>query len=149
MKKVRFFLVAVAMVAALFISAWAAGSTAHPVSQLIILNPPGVSNVSCRTFTGPSTSYMTNLTNIKGTVSSTTCKVYLQVLALQGANQTLINEVQVSGNIGTTNPNLTIPFLPSATHKANGAYCIRLRAEGCTAGPVTLMNGNVTFNWSP
>jgi hypothetical protein len=153
MKKVRFFSVAVAVIAALFVSAWA-GSTTLPLTTLNIPSVSGQSNVVCRTFTGPSTSYMTNVNNIRGTISiSNGCAAnyHLQLFYLNGSTQQLIKEIEVK--VGSlSNSNYRIDFPPNTYH-ANEAFCMGFRATlvastvpMCAA---TLSGGNVTFNWSP
>jgi hypothetical protein len=153
MKKVRFFSVAVAVVAALFVSAWA-GSTTFPITTLNIPSVPGQSNVVCRTCMGPSTSYMTNVNNIRGTISiSSGCaaKYYLQLFYLNGSTQQLIKEIEVK--VGSlSNSNYQIDFPPN-TYRTNETYCIGFRATlvastvpMCAA---TLSDGSFTCNWSP
>jgi len=164
MKKFRFFSVAVAVVAALFVSVWAAGSVTHPFGTLNGIIPTGQktaeTSYSCRTLTGPSNSYITQITAIKGLIDvnqyckpTTKCRV-LVYRRLPNGTYVLVGSVEVPCSTNfSTNPKTITPL--ANTYPADGTYCF--------AGEVTLLNsapvgtvcgisytsGSATLNWAP
>jgi len=117
MKKVRFFSVAVAVVAALFVSAWAGSFTYNMITLNGIISTgskTAETAKACVTLTGPGTSYLTSPVTVKGLVDvnqfckpTTQCRVLMY--QLNGATQTLVGSVVVPcGTSFSTSPNPSV-----------------------------------------
>lgn len=151
MKKVRFFSVAVAVIAALFVSVWA-GTLTHPIPTQNGY-ATGQTSQSCRTMTGPATSFMTKVT-LKGTLAlNSYCTPPLtpsgRTIRLLDINGKIIGEVSVP--LGTMFKDVVINF-PSKTYKANEALCIAAYVSTTTTGTlcgISLTGASATFEWTP
>jgi len=158
MKKNRFFSVAVAVVAVLFVSAWAGSFTYNiPTLNSIISTgqKTGETAKGCVTLNGNG-NLTTSVTAVKGLVDvnqyckpTTQCRVLLYRLV--GTQHTLIGSVVVPcGSSFSTSPKtITIP----ANQPANGSYCVSAEVTLLNAAPSNLIcgisytGGSVTFNW--
>jgi len=144
MKKVRFFSVAVAVVAVLFVSAWATSVT----YGLTTLNgfAPGETSLKCFTLNGAG-----NLTNVSvtGKLSSacTPANGWIRLYQLNGAQQTLIGSTSVPINQNFSNVQVPSPF-PQNTYPAKGSYCISGYVTTSSTGLCGItLTGSVTFSY--
>jgi hypothetical protein len=160
MKKFRFFSSAVAVVAVLFVSVWA-GSASYPFTfNIPNITVQSYSNSACFTMTGNANQYMTNVNDIRGTLTiSAGCAASFKLqLTTTGVNPTVIDSITVTtGNWTGRNYILNFPLpppppTPPYSYPANGQYCLRLTATRTATVPLcaaTLTNGRATFNWLP
>jgi hypothetical protein len=152
MKKFRFFSVAVAVVAVLFVSAWA-GSVTYGLTTLNGF-ATGETSLKCYTLTGPGTSYLTDV-RVTGKLSSACVPAtgQIRLYQLNGAQRILIGSTTVPVNTNFSNVQVPSPF-PQNKYPANGSYCISgyVRYNNSdtqsTSCGITL-TGNVTFTWAP
>jgi len=158
MKKFRFFSVAVAVVAALFVSVWAqaTGSVTRPLGTLNGF-ATGQTSSFCSTLPGPSTSYLYEV-KVSGKLSSACLPAtgQIRLFWLNGAQQILIGSATVTpvSPSSGTNFNVTIT-VPYPQYPANGTYCIagyvRYNNSDTQVVPqcgITL-TGSATYYWKP
>lgn len=154
MKKVRFFSVAVALVAVLVVSVWA-GSITHNIPTLNSIIPPGQTTIQTNPICWQPTANITKIA-LKGLLDvnqyckPATCKIILYRMV--GSQKEIIGSLAIPcGTSFSTSPN-TIT-LPANTYPANGTYCIAAEATFLNPAPiacgVSLTISEVIFNWSP